>query len=483
MKNRFVVYLITVSCVLPGCMNFPRNPPLEAIDQPEAYSFNNIQKLEGGVGENLMVLGLSGGGSRAGALSYGVLKQLDKVKLPAGSSLLDEVKIMSSVSGGSFVSAYYGLYGKEKFFSDFKDDVLYRKLNSRILFSLLRFRHWIPIAISGDMGRSEVAQKLYDDFYFNHKTFKDMPRRWPFIMINSTDMSRGTTLSFIQEDFNRLCSDVNGVKIARAVVSSSAFPGPFTPLTFKNYAKSTCGYKLPDWVDQALAGSPEGNLEKFVWAQNLKSYEDAGIRPYIHIMDGGIADNLGLRPILDHFRMGDWDVLDEERRFRAKRIILITVDAKPADSIENDRKSKIPKMMSVMMNAATKPMGNYSAKTVQELAMRMAENMTAGHNFEVVKKLCDQVHAGEAERNACYGQFESPFGGLQKPPYPENYFIHIQFDAVKDKALREKVSKIGTSLQLPKKDIDLLEKTAGELLMQSPSFQKLIKDLNATVAE
>ena len=483
MRKLVALLFLFFTCAVSGCMTLPKNPPLESVGRSDAYSFNNILQKEGGLGDNLMAISLSGGGARAGALSYGVMKKLEEIKLPDGKSLLDEVKIISSVSGGSFASSYYGLYGKEKFFSSFKDEVLYRKLNARIALSLFRFVNWVPIAISSDIGRSEITQDLYDDFYFHDATFKDMPRKWPFIIINGTDMSRGSSFSFIQEDFDPLCSDVNGVKIARAVVTSSAFPGPFTPLTFKNYPKSKCGYKLPEWVDESLAGGPEGNLEQFVWAQNLKSYEDAQARPYLHVMDGGIADNLGLRPILDHFRMGAWDVLDSEKRIKAKRVIMIAVDAKPADSTADDAVSKIPKMMTVLVNAATKPMGNFTIKTVQEFAMRMTEGKTAEQNFEALKKLCDQVHSGEAERSVCYQEFKAPFGGVHKPPFPEMYFVHVQFDAIQDEELRKKVSKVGTSLQLPKETIDLLEKTAGELLMQSADFQRLLKDLNATVPD
>src|SRR5262247_2355900 len=82
-----------------------------------------------------VVLSFSGGGTRAGALAYGVLAQLEAVKIhlsPDGDlvdcpnwesadckqlerSLLDEVDVISSVSGGSFTSAYYALNRKEIF--------------------------------------------------------------------------------------------------------------------------------------------------------------------------------------------------------------------------------------------------------------------------------------------------------------------------------------------------------------------------------
>ncbi len=481
--HKYLSVLILV-LFLPGCMSLQKNPPLEQLNSPEAYNFTNIYNQEGGTGDNIVVLSLSGGGTRAGALAYGVMKAMDQVKLPDGQTLMDEVNVISSVSGGSFAAAYYGLHGKEKFFQEYKNEVLERKLSSRLVLSLIRFGHWIPIMFSPNLGRSDVAQRLYDKQFYDGKTFADMPRKWPFIIINSTDMAQGTTFSFIQEQFNLLCSDVNDVKIARAVTASSAFPGPFTPLTFKNYPKSTCGYEFPSWVDQALSAPPEKDLEQFTWAQNLISYKDPEVRNWIHVFDGGVADNLGMRSVLDNFRMGNWQVLlDEDHRIKAKKVIVVIVDAKPPNKYSSSNKPKIPKLMSVMMNAATLPMRNYSVKTVQEFALRVGENRTATRNFKVFKHLCDQVHSGEGAREACYQEFEGPFGGRFKPPFPDNYLIHIQFDSIKDPALLEEISGIGTSLQLKKSQIDLLEDMGGKLLRESPSFHKLVKDLGAQTAQ
>ena len=63
--------------------------------------------------ELLVVVSFSGGGKRSAAFGYGVLKGLRDMKVSVGGrqhSLLDEVDIMTSVSGGSFVTAYYGLH-------------------------------------------------------------------------------------------------------------------------------------------------------------------------------------------------------------------------------------------------------------------------------------------------------------------------------------------------------------------------------------
>ena len=49
-------------------------------------------------------LALSGGGYRAAAYHIGVLRALHKL------GVLDKVDYISSVSGGSIIAAYYGLY-------------------------------------------------------------------------------------------------------------------------------------------------------------------------------------------------------------------------------------------------------------------------------------------------------------------------------------------------------------------------------------
>jgi NTE family protein len=474
-------YGMLVLSFFTGCASLHKNPPLESkqAENSAGYSFNNFLAQGNEIGDNMVVVTFSGGGTRAGALAYGVAKELETIKLPSGKSLLDEVKVISSVSGGSFASAYYGLYGKEKFLTDYPKDVLYQDLGSQLVRNMLRMVRWVPIMFSSDVGRSELSQKVYDNQIFHNHTFRDMPRKWPFIVINATDMTQGSTFSFIQENFDKLCSDLNGVKISRAVVSSSAFPGAFTPLTFVNYPKSTCEYEAPAWARKAIQEPPENNPEFYTWAKTLSTYLDDGGRSYVHAVDGGIADNLGLMPLLYYFRTGGWDLLTPEKRFRAKRLILIVVDARPKDSDKIDRKARIPKLMSVMLSAATKPLNNYTVKTAQDFAIRFKETANAGENFEKYQKLCDQVSGAKDEREKCYASFKRPYGGVLQPPYPEAYFIHVQFDAIRDAAVRDKVDKIRTDLQLKKDEVDSLIEAAKIILRDSEEFQQLLKSLGA----
>ncbi len=64
----------------------------------------------------VMAVTISGGGARAAAFGYGVLRALDSVHFDWNGkhlTLLDSTDLISGVSGGSIVSAYYAAFGRE----------------------------------------------------------------------------------------------------------------------------------------------------------------------------------------------------------------------------------------------------------------------------------------------------------------------------------------------------------------------------------
>jgi NTE family protein len=101
-----------------------------------------------------VVLAISSGGIRAAALGYGVLEELHRtevmvngVKLP----LIDEVDVISAVSGRAFPATYYALRG-EKTFKEFETRVLSRNLESELARRIiLNPANWFRLA-SGTFG-------------------------------------------------------------------------------------------------------------------------------------------------------------------------------------------------------------------------------------------------------------------------------------------------------------------------------------------
>src|SRR6185295_1585539 len=104
---------------LHGGARRPINPPI--LRYQESASRRRFEKLElkHGRHEDLVVLAFSGGGTRAAAFSYGVLEALRRIELVPREGerirLLDEVDVITGVSGGSFTALAYGLYGEKLF--------------------------------------------------------------------------------------------------------------------------------------------------------------------------------------------------------------------------------------------------------------------------------------------------------------------------------------------------------------------------------
>ena len=68
-------------------------------------------EIELGVNGDAIALALSGGGARAASFSLGALLQLRDMKGADGRALIDKVALVTSVSGGSTIAAYFGLRG------------------------------------------------------------------------------------------------------------------------------------------------------------------------------------------------------------------------------------------------------------------------------------------------------------------------------------------------------------------------------------
>ena len=164
--------------LLAGCSTIlqPDNEAITQIDENSGYRRLNYQSPED-FGDTLVLLAFSGGGTRAAALSYGVLQELRDTEIESKDAtvrVLDEVDTISSVSGGSFTAAYYGLY-REKIFEDYEDDFLRLGVQQALIQQLFNPMHWIRSSFQG-FDRTEMAIDYYDRKIFHGATFGDMAR-------------------------------------------------------------------------------------------------------------------------------------------------------------------------------------------------------------------------------------------------------------------------------------------------------------------
>ncbi len=276
------------------------------------YRYANVRG-DGQEEELFVILAFSGGGTRAAAFSYGLLEALQAVTYPRAAgparSLLEDVDVISSVSGGSFTAAHYALFGTAGF-KQLEEDFLYRNIQGKLILKALAPWNWFRLMRS-DYSRIDMAAELYDEDIFHGATFATLlehARGRPYVLLNATDMTAGARFEFTQDQFDLLCSDLSRVPVARGVAASSAFPILLSPMTLHNYPgdpadpRNPCDkFRPPTWLAQALKSADQPRRRAL--ARNRISYRaDVKTRPYIHLLDGGLADNIGLRAELESFK-------------------------------------------------------------------------------------------------------------------------------------------------------------------------------------
>lgn len=428
-----------------GCAAYrPVNVPLERWDPHYGYRPERANELRP-MGDVLVVLAFSGGGTRAAALSYGVLQELRDTPIReqgTGRRLLDEVDLISSVSGGSFTSAYFGLYG-ERIFDDFEERFLRRNVQARLILELLRPKNWIRLA-STVFDRNELAVALYDRFVFDGATFGDLAATpGPFIEINAADLAVGNRFTFFQEQFDLICSDLAELQVARAVLASSAVPVAFNPVTLRNYA-NTCGFERPTWLGAALADR-KGSRRRYWNASVLASYLDPKARKYVHLVDGGIADNLGLRGPLDNVILagGIWSRLQTLGLERPRHVVFIVVNAESRPDQGFDLFPSAPSLGAIVGTVTGVQISRY--------------------NFETLELMRASLESWARE---------IPPGPDGRPV--ETHLVEVAFEAIEDDEERRYFHNVPTSFNLDDGTVDRLIAVGRRLLRESPDFQVLV---------
>ncbi len=441
-----------VAFLAAGCASFPQTGRLDKYDLDKGYRYERLE-ANGNDDELFVVLTFSGGGTRAAAFSYGVLEELRRTTVPIDGerrNLLEEVDWISSISGGSFTAAYYGLRSDEIFQEGgrFQRNFLYRDVQGDLIGSLFNPYNWLRLA-SPEFGRIELATELYQELLFDNATFGDLERqaRKPYLMINATDMTKGSQLTFVQPQFDPLCVDLATVSIARAVAASSNFPIAFTPLTINSYPGS-CNYTEPPWVENAL-NDLDVNPRRYYSARLLRTYQEKN-RGYVHLLDGGVADNIGLRGPLTSLTSGDVSpsILNELNNKQIKKLVVLVVDAKNETSNAADQSPNAPDLPAVVESIATVPLDNYSFDTLELLQQVLRER-------DKNQRLQPGLHQVEI------------------------YRIYIGFDQIEDEAERARFFSIATAFDLPKEQVDALRRMGAALLQQSPCLKALLESGSA----
>ncbi len=176
----------------------------------------------------MVVLAISGGGTHAAALGYGVLEELRRTEVTVNGTkrrLLDEVDVISAVSGGTLPAAYYALRG-EKTFDEFEPKVLSRNFERELAERIvLNPRKWFRLA-SGTFGKSDIFAEIYDQTVFDHATrIAPSRNRW----------RPGSALCFLRVPIVRICSSAQ--RSAETLTNIAQLPVATSLIGFPSVAR------------------------------------------------------------------------------------------------------------------------------------------------------------------------------------------------------------------------------------------------------
>ena len=475
MIARFALWsMLTVFVTLAGCASRPINPPLASADRGSGYRIQTRPPT--GLEDTFIIIAFSGGGTRAAAFAYGVLEELRRTEVTVRgtrSRLLDDVDMITGVSGGSFTALAYALYG-DKLFDSYEQQFLKHNVQGDLIARFLNPVNWTALW-SESYGRSEMAEQLYDEILFHGATFGDLiDKPGPLVMVTATDISTGSRLAFSQSEFDIICSNLSAVPLSRAAAASSAVPVALSPITLNNYAGS-CNYKEPSWASSFVTGAnssrPAGRALQRL--KELKSFEDGKNRPYLHLVDGGVSDNLGMRAVLEAFEELEASAAyrrSNRRIDKMRRVVVFVVNSLSSPSIDWDKHERPPGSVQILLKATGVPIDRYSYEAVELLKDIVAR-------WQLIRSL----RAAGAFANAGNSALAKAASGV---PDIDIFPIDVSFEALDDEKQRDYLMDLPTSFYLPPEAVDHLRDAAGRIVRESPDFQRFLQSVaNSTALE
>ena len=469
----FLLLVIASLPILQGCATRPINPALASYQSTSPYQFEKLEQRRG-ASDNLIILAFSGGGTRAAAFAYGVLETLRRIEVVTSTGrtnrLLDEVDLITGISGGSFTALAYGLYG-ERLFNEYEKRFLKRNVQGELITRILNPLNWSALLSTG-WGRSELAANLYDEILFHGATFADLDRAGgPAIAVSATELATGSRVVFLPQNFDVMCADLTSFRLARAAAASSAVPVALSPITINNYG-GRCGYQEPAWLRQFTDATrpprPAGRILKRLL--ELRELDDAVEDPYFHLVDGAVSDNLGLRGVLDYLETFEAlrSVNQPTPLDHVRRIIVFVVNSVSSPSTDWNKSEDPPSTLSILAKAAGVPVDRYANESV-ELLRDIDARWTA------LRQIRDSLAFDAAK--------DPQMAYVVNAPVADIYTIDVSFQAVKDKSERDFLNQLPTPFALSDEAVDRLRAAAATIIFDSPDLRAALRDAGARIVD
>jgi NTE family protein len=407
----------------------------------------------------LVLVAMSGGGKRSASFSYGALKGMRELTMQTHDGprpLLNELDGIGGVSGGSFTAAYYGLY-REAAFGRYEADFLYRDTESNIYGIYLLPWRWSWL-VDPSVGTNDFMEQVYDREMFHGATFADLAKRGrPVIAIGATDISYGTPFLFTQETFDLICSDLDAFPIARAVAASNGFPGLFSPVTLTNHADQ-CGGRKPGWVQRVTDRDRRDPLSRLGnEARYAERYLDEQHTRYVHLVDGGVSDNLSLRAggIAMQNLAQSPQALITNQLDHIRRVLVLSVDGQGTQDSTVAQRKAVGGIFSLFGLVSGAQIDRYNFETL----------LTVDRQLQSVIAALKRARCSEA-RLIDGAPCDDVSGEL----------IHISLIEMPETPLKARLLAIPTGLTLKRQDVDLLIEAGRSAILNSAPLRDFLRN-------
>jgi NTE family protein len=260
------------------------------------------------------------------------------------------------------------------------------------------------------------------------------------------------------------------VRLSRTAAASSAVPVVLSPVTFNNYG-GHCGFEFPSWIRQALARqNPDLDIGRALQRyEELVELQDSAARPFLHLVDGGVSDNVAVRAIVELL-----ETVDVSRRSEAmpllrdvRRIAVIVVNAVTSPAVDWGRIESSPGIFDQLWQASSVPINRYSYESINLL-----NDMISRWSLERRLAIAEARLAGKGELAE----------ELSRPSI-DLYVIDVSFRDIAEPDQRRYFENLPTSFVLSPEAVDGLRNVAGRVLRASPAYRRLVQTLGGSVAD
>jgi predicted acylesterase/phospholipase RssA len=294
--------------------NGPNQPLAPGRERPE------VALVPRHKGSPLVLLTISGGGSRSAYYAARVMEELSQVPSPSGEgSILDDVRVISTVSAGGLASSWYAVHYSQRhdpdFFLRFKNamgvNLQWRTYGHMAMFPPLALELLASGLTRTDLLANEIENLVadgkpisFDDLW---RAENDPVDPCPKLIFNGTVYNSGQRLAMTNIPPARFPSLLEGKSSTMAVSprDEGIISRLVQPLTFEDIGSDIGQFRIAQAV-AASAAYPiilaPFRLQVFAGAVPERSRGRASAdllaSEYIHIADGGLYENEGVDALL-----------------------------------------------------------------------------------------------------------------------------------------------------------------------------------------